>query len=246
MTTPDPNELLMGGGGSSIPALKVGPGKFTDPVPHSQPGEFKGGKIVAPAEAFKVMKRDDRGNLTNEQATFPSGDPIWGVVVTVQTTDRDPAVEGDDGRRRIFIDGSLGKDDRKFDSRRRAVRDAVEAANAPGLELGGELWIAWTQRVDTGGAMPATNWTARYVAAASNALGVTTPSATPAPQAAPQPAAPVQQYAPPVAAPPAPPVQAPAPAAQQFSPEQLAAMAAAGVDVSQFQQPAAVGGPPPF
>jgi hypothetical protein len=229
MTSPNPNELLMGGG-KSAPGLKVG-------TKHTQPGEFKGGRIVTDAETFPVMKRDRQGNQTNEQDTFPSGDPIWGVVVTVQTDERDPSIENDNGQRRVYIDGAMGKDERLFDSRRRAVRTACELAGSPdGMFRGGELWLAWTHTVDTGGNIPAVNWTARYVTPANVALGAAGRPATAA-------TAPTHQAPPaPVTAPPTQtvtptPATSTIPAAsatQQFTPEQLAAMQAAGIDISQF------------
>jgi hypothetical protein len=42
---------------------------------------------------------------TGEPKFWPSGDPMYQVIVTVQTQERDPSIQDDDGKRRLFIKG---------------------------------------------------------------------------------------------------------------------------------------------
>lgn len=114
--TPDANEVLMGGGG--YPAAKF------DTV-----RTWVGGTLVS-----KPRSRQETEFGTGKPKTYPkSGDPIYGLLVDVQTDQRtDPE---DDGIRRMYIEGRLLKE---------AVRNAVTAAGASGLEPHGRLFVAWT------------------------------------------------------------------------------------------------------
>lgn len=168
MTAPqtDANDILMGGGGAAT-------AKF------DTPGTTVGGRIVSPPKAFqerefnRTTKRSD-----GPPKVFPSGDPIMGISVDVQTTIRTDAE--DDGVRRIYIQGKRLKD---------ATREAIRAAGAPGLEVGGELHVTYTRDGEAAGpgVSPPKEYTARYIpasaGAANAALGTPWEDAPPAPAA---------------------------------------------------------------
>lgn len=123
MTTPqqppryqDPNDFLMGGGYKSA--------TFKGEPPISWEGEV----IEEPS---LVQKRDyDSGDLL----FWPDGNPRMQMVVVVQTDVRDPQIPDDDGIRAHYLDGSKA----------RAVRDAVRAAGADRIDVGGRLTLTYT------------------------------------------------------------------------------------------------------
>jgi hypothetical protein len=156
---PDANDVLMGGG--SAP-----PARFTSP------GDTVGGKIVAKPRAHQEREYDPRNPGGGKPKFFDSGDPIMGLTVDVQTALRDPSVENDTGVRRIWIEGKRLKD---------AVRDAVRATGAPGLEVGGELHITFTGLGEAANASvsPPKLYTARYVPAAQAPTEIPAASADP-------------------------------------------------------------------
>lgn len=133
-----------------------------------------------------------------EPKTWPSGDPQMQLNITLQTTLRDPAVEDDDGRRRVYVDG-------------RRIRDAVKAAftavGAPGLEIGGEYTQTFTgyDPESKNPKNPAKLYAVRYARpnAAAGFFNGTQPAAEPAPAPVAQPA-PAAQTAPAAASPAAP------------------------------------------
>lgn len=229
MTAQDPNQFLMNGGGA--------PGvKFADP------GATVEGTIVS--FVARQEREYDRNNPGQGALKFfKSGDPIMGIVVTLATTLRDPMLAHDDGQRSVYVEGQHLK---------AAVRTAVQAAGASGLEVGGRLRITFTHRENPADTGSRKYWTAEYTpaaqAGANAALAQGYPPA-PAPQYPPAqaPAYPTQQ-------PPAyPPVQAPAPVtgpqgyptqaqppAAGLTPEQAAALAQ--LNPTPVGQP----GQPPF
>ncbi|WP_405695210.1 hypothetical protein OHA99_09265 [Streptomyces coelicoflavus] len=156
----DANSFLMGGGGA--PTAKF-----------PTPGTTVGGRIT---ESPKVEQQRD---IQSGEAKFWSdGNPMMQMVVTVQTDERDPAIEDDDGRRRIFVKGQM----------KNAVADAVRQAGAKGLEVGGTLHVRYThdgEPKQRGFSAPK-QYAAKYVAAAVSELGADTPaSAAAAPAPAP-------------------------------------------------------------
>lgn len=66
--------------------------------------------------------------------TWDDGNPMLQLVVTVQTDERDPQVNDDDGTRRIFIKGQM----------RNAVGQAVRQAGAKGIDVGGQLYVTYS------------------------------------------------------------------------------------------------------
>lgn len=114
----DANSFLMGG--DKVPSasfLKIG-------TSHE-------GEILA------IRKSQQTDPDTRKPVFWENGDPMWQVVVTIQTDERDPEIEDDDGRRRFYLKYKM------LD----AVRDAIKAANAEnGLEVGGWLGIEFTSQ----------------------------------------------------------------------------------------------------
>jgi len=156
----DANSFLMGGGGA--PTAKF-----------PTPGTTIGGRITEPPKV--EQQRDIK---TGEQKFWSNGDPMMQMVVTIQTDQRDPGLEDDDGRRRIFVKGQM----------KNAVADAVRAAGARGLEVGGTLHVRYTHdgEATQRGFSPPKQYAAKYVPAAVNELDTPTPApAAAAPAAAP-------------------------------------------------------------
>ncbi|MGW2582976.1 hypothetical protein ACWCYZ_16845 [Streptomyces virginiae] len=206
---PSADDFLMGGGGA--PTAKFPTAGITI-----------GGRVTE-----RPTVEQQRDIKTGEKKFWSDGNPMMQLVVTVQTEQRDPAIEDDDGRRRLFVKGQL----------KNAIADAVRMTGARGLEVGGTLAVTYTHDGTPSGPgmSPPKQYTARYTAAATAALHTPDPGTVPQQQYAPAPqqyAAPAQQhYA-------APPVAAAAPMAAQPNP------AVAALQAQQQAQAAAA--PPPF
>lgn len=202
---PNADDFLMGGGGA--PTAKF-------------PAH---GAVVSGRVTERPTVEQQRDIKTGEKKFWSDGNPMMQLVVTVQTEFRDPALEDDDGRRRLFVKGQL----------KNAIADAVRAAGAKGLEVGGTLAVKYTHDGTASGVgmSPPKQYIARYTAAATNALHTPDPGT----------AAPQQQYAP--AAPPA--VGAPAP--QQYVPAAapVAQQPNPAVAALQAQQQAQAAAAPP-
>lgn len=91
------------------------------------------GDVVTGTVVSEPTVRQSRDYDTGLPATFPSGDPKMEVVVHIATGERNPDYEDDDGKRQVVM--KLGK------NLHLAVRQAVKAAGAKGLEEGGVLAI---------------------------------------------------------------------------------------------------------
>jgi hypothetical protein len=188
---PDANDILMGGG-DGIPAAY-----FTNP------GDSVEGVITAPPKAREerefnqVTKRSD-----GPVKTFPSGDIIYGILVDLQTSQRDPMNPEDDGVRRLYVEGKRLKD---------AIRTAVANAGGKGLEVGGYLKVTHHQ-MEAAGTVMAKGYVAEYRTPANQGLmGGAPASVQNLPAVAPQPTVAAPVAAQPVAAVPQS-VPAPAPA----------------------------------
>lgn len=111
----DPNAFLMG---AAVPSMRW-----------DSPGVRLSGRVVHRETRLQTVFG------TGEVKKWPSGDPMYQLVVHVQTTWRDPSIENDNGVRAIYVKGKLFTD---------AVRDAVRAAGAPGVEVGGMIDVVYT------------------------------------------------------------------------------------------------------
>lgn len=175
----DGNALLMGGGTrwAKFPAI----------------GSTVTGKILTEPEKRQQRDFDDPSVLLS----WPNGDPKWEIVVDIATDERDPEDEDDDGRRALHIKGYM----------QNAVREAVRAARADGLHIGGTITVQYIGDGEVKGrGKPPKMYAARYVPPMSSGngslMGADVPPTMPAnvPQPLPQPTptpTPVPQPAPP-------------------------------------------------
>jgi hypothetical protein len=128
----DPNDVLFGGG---VPAVKF-----------KTVGDSVSGLIVK-LDAQQQTKYNPKGDGPGEPLFWDEEKtrPKMQVIATLQTTDRDPSDDSDDGRRRVFIKGKNLQD---------GVKAAVRRAGGQKLELGGRLTVefAGEQPSDWGGA----------------------------------------------------------------------------------------------
>jgi hypothetical protein len=139
----DPNDFLMGGSIPSASFLHIGDSIL--------------GTIVEPP--FMQQQRD---MVSGELKWWENGDPMEHMVVTLQTDLRDPQIDDDDGRRRLYI---------KFNMRN-AVREAVKKAGAKGLGVGGKLQVTFTSEGEptARGLNPPKFYEAQYEPPANNFL----------------------------------------------------------------------------
>lgn len=158
--TQDANTILMSGG-AGLPAWK-----FTEPITRES-------TIVAPPQARQEREYDPVNPGAGAGKVFPSGDPIMGILVEVQTDERDDTDDDDDGRRTFYIEGRWLKE---------AVREGVRASGAAGLEVGARLRVAFTHREDPLDKRSRKYWQVTYTPAGNAAL--MTDPAPPAPTAA--------------------------------------------------------------
>jgi hypothetical protein len=210
---PSADDFLMGGGGA--PSAKF-----------PSPGTAVSGPITQ-----RPTVEQQRDIQTGEKKFWQDGNPMMQLVVTVQTNERDPQVNDDDGRRRLFVKGQM----------KQAVADAVRAAGAAGLEVGGVLTVTYThdgQPKQRGFSAPK-QYRAEYIPAAAVQLQAPEPGQLQ--QGQPYPPAPAQQYAPP----------APQGVPAGLTPQQHAAAqqnphTAALLGQQQAAPAPTVGGEPPF
>lgn len=191
------NDFLMGGGAKSAQ------------FPDRAYGTTVGGAIVRPPE---VRQQTDKA--TGNPKFFDDGTPRNQLVVQVQTDQR--ADQNDDGVRAFYIKADM----------LRAVREAVRAAGAPGLQVGGVLAVTYIRDEQGKGSIPKKIYTATYqppAAQAANAMLMGQPAAPAPQQAYAQPTPAYQQPPQPAYQPPAqpayqPPPPAPAPVAAPAGP----------------------------
>lgn len=215
---PNGNDVLMGGGGARSAQF--------DAI-----GDRVGGRIVGKPTAYQVREFSPTPGTQGALKFFPSGDPIMGLYVDVQTPMRGDAE--DDGVRRLWLEKQ-----RQI----KAVRDAVRAAGADGVEVGGHLYLTYTGTEPGKGTEPAKTWAAEYAAPrtvvpvpggsqtgqtgqasqTSQTGQAAQPYASPAPTQAPPATAPMPQQQPAATGKP------------QITAAVAAAMANAGVDLTQF------------
>lgn len=156
-----PDDFLMGGGG--VPSAKF---------------EHPGASITGTIADLAVRQQTDVRDRT--PLTWPNGDPKMQLVVTLNTSLRDPSIEDDDGQRRVYIKGKRLTD---------ATRDAVKAVGAKGLEIGGTLTVTYIKDGAPAGVgiSPPKEYKVVYERPNASAafLGTDTAAPSPAPQPAP-------------------------------------------------------------
>lgn len=133
------------------------------------------GTISAPPEL-----QQQRDMESGKPLTWEDGNPRMQMVVTLDTDERDPEDEDDDGTRRLFVKSGM----------KAAVARAVKAAGATKLEVGGRLTVKYVAddnaRKKRGFNAPKV-YEAHYVKPVDAALGVeeSAPAANSAPAAQP-------------------------------------------------------------
>jgi hypothetical protein len=122
---------------------------------------------------------------TGLPSVWPNGDPVWQIVVPLQTTLRSAEVAAtadggvDDGVRYLYIAGSRKPESKSLHV---AVAEAVRAVGAPGLEVGGQLTVTYIGNGPKSPNAPAVaqapkQYSAVYVAAANALLMGSAPAA---------------------------------------------------------------------
>jgi hypothetical protein len=127
------NDLIMGGGAPSV--------KWPTP----------GTKVVGEIVNLTTAQQTDKE--TGDLKFWKDGRPKMQVVATLQTDERDPEILDDDGQRRLFVSSWR---------MRNAIADAIRAAGARGLEVGGKLAVQFTDTEDAGTSIPAKRYVAQY------------------------------------------------------------------------------------
>lgn len=98
-------------------------------------------------------------DLEGTPKVWSDGKPMLQAVVTLQTAERDPDVDGDTGLRKLYVKGQM----------QAAVRDAIKQSGASGLEIGGTLAVKYTadKPAEKRGHNPAKQYVAQYAAPTS-------------------------------------------------------------------------------
>lgn len=118
----DANELIMG---NSIPSCAFKDEKTT----------HEGTITALAASQARVYLKPD------ELAFWPDGQPKMQAVITMQTDERDPEIENDNGMRRLYVSSPR---------MREAIAAAVKKAGATKLAVGGKLGVQFTRRDPAG------------------------------------------------------------------------------------------------
>lgn len=139
-THQDVDDFLFGGGGA--PAAKF-----------PTPGATVKGTVL---RASVQQARD----LDNKPKFWDDGNPVRQLVVWLQTDERNPDIEDDDGQRRIFAGGSVKPESK---SMRAAIVEALKKSGSK-LEPGGILAIRYVGDGPRNPQRPALNPPKQYVA----------------------------------------------------------------------------------
>ena len=111
---------------------------FAPPASHSakfeQPGDTIAGEIK---EISEPMQCTDFG--TSNPSFWPSGDPMMQAKITLATDQRDPSDPQDDGKRGLWVVQSGKQGGLLW-----AIREAIKAAGAETIQVGGRLQVSFT------------------------------------------------------------------------------------------------------
>lgn len=125
----------------------------------------------------------DRHPEVQQQTDFDSGKPLfwddgkpkWQAKIVIQTDERDPKINDDDGLRAIYAKGEVQK----------AIAAAVRAAGAKRVEPGGKLSLTFTGEGEAKGKLnPPKLYAATYTPPNPLEMAADAPAAAPAPAAA--------------------------------------------------------------
>lgn len=112
--TEDGMDLLLGG----APAAKF-----------PEVGTVLKGKVLG------QKKQQSKDMATGDLKTWDDGSPMYEIVFTIQTDDRDPSIEDDDGVRRLFARGQMLK----------AIGAALREAKWSQSLVGGKLGVKYAR-----------------------------------------------------------------------------------------------------
>lgn len=90
---------------------------------------------VVKGKVLGQKKQQSKDMATGELKTWEDGTPVWEIVFTLATDDRDPAIEDDDGSRRLFARGQMLK----------AIGQAIRQAHWSQSLVGGELAVKYAK-----------------------------------------------------------------------------------------------------
>lgn len=74
-------------------------------------------------------------DLDGNPKTWKDGNPSMQLVVTIATDERDPAIDDDDGMRRLFVKGQMLA----------AVKEALKKAGCKSIDAGGTLAVQYKE-----------------------------------------------------------------------------------------------------
>jgi hypothetical protein len=80
-------------------------------------------------------KQQSKDMASGELKTWDDGSPVWEIVFTLATDDRDDSIENDDGTRRLFARGQMLK----------AIGDALRKARWSAPLAGGTLAVKYVR-----------------------------------------------------------------------------------------------------
>jgi len=90
---------------------------------------------VIKGKVLSQKKQQSKDLGTGELKTWDDGSPMYEIVFTLATEARDPAVEDDDGTRRLFARGQMLK----------AIGDALRKARWSSALVGGTLGVKYAR-----------------------------------------------------------------------------------------------------
>lgn len=88
---------------------------------------------VIKGKVLGQKKQQSKDMATGELKVWDDGTPVWEIVFTLQTDDRDPDIEDDDGSRRLFARGQMLK----------AIGGAIREAKWSRSLVGGTLAVKY-------------------------------------------------------------------------------------------------------
>ncbi len=84
---------------------------------------------------IRAYEKTQQRNIDGDLKVWDDGSPMWQIVFTVETDERDAEVEHDDGTRKIYAKAGMLT----------AIREAVRAAGHQGDLVGGTLAVKYVK-----------------------------------------------------------------------------------------------------
>lgn len=108
---------------------------FAGGVPAAKFPDGLFGTIIGGVITSEPRMQQQRDYTTGDPITYQDGNPAMQMVIVVQTDQHDPAIEGDDGQRALYVKGQM----------RQAVGEALRKAGARKPERGGRLLVKYLE-----------------------------------------------------------------------------------------------------